>query len=286
MVSKTQVDDKLEDYKGKKLTQSLINSIHTIFLVLRLKFSETDEPKSSHFIYMKKYRSEKKTQDKPVGKTLLVLNIPPYATESAIKRVFSEATGEVERVRLMDSLKNEHKSLYQIHSEFFTNPLPSKFLIGFVIFKKSASLDSVWKLEELPPLSTEEHPILTGVAKYIAEYNKRTVDTEAMQTEINFYMQHYDKVKTAEESKEDGADDDGWVTVGKKGNNPGFQQNEAVISKLETKVQAQKKKNIKNFYSFEFRDGKKQELMDLRRRYEDDKARLNSMKQNRKFRPY
>lgn len=256
------------------------------FLVLRLKFSDSDELNSSHCIYMKKYRSEKKTQEKPVGKTLLVLNIPPYATESAIKRVFSEATGDVERVTLFDSFKNEHKSLYQVHSEFFSNPLPSKFLIAYVVFKKSSSLDNIWKLDQLPPLSTDEHPILTGVAKYIEEYNKRTIDTDAMQTEINLYMQHYDKVKNGEESKEDEADDDGWVTVGKKGNNPGFQQNEKVISKLETKVQAQKKRNIKNFYSFEFRDGKKQELMDLRRRYEDDKARLNSMKQNRKFKPY
>lgn len=232
---------------------------------------------------MKKYRSQKKSPEKPVGKTLLVLNIPPYATESAIKRVFTEAVGEVEKVILIDSFKNEHKSLYQIHSEFFKDPLPSKFLIGFIVFKKSTSLDAVWRLEELPPLSTQEHPILTGLAKWTAEYNSRTIDTEAMQNEINFYMQHYDKVKAANEIN-DGVDDDGWTTVGKK--TSGFQQNEKVINKLETKLKTQKKKNLKNFYTFEFRESKKQHLLELRKRFEDDKAKLNSLKQNRKFKPY
>lgn len=238
--------------------------------------------KSSHQIYLKKYRSEKKTQEKPVGKTLQILNIPPYATESAIRRIFSEV-GEVERVSLIENYKNEHKSLYKIPSVFFKDPLPSKFLIGFVVFKKSSSLDAVWKIEALPALSTEEYPILTGIEKWTSELNERIIDTDAMQQEINLYIQHYDKVKAAEEEKANGEDDDGWITVGKKG---GFQQNETVIGKLEKKYDSQKKKNIKNFYSFEFRESKKQQLMELRKKFEEDKVKLNLLKQNRKFKPY
>lgn len=238
---------------------------------------------------MQKYRSAKKSLDKPVGKTLQILNIPPYATESAIKRIFNETVGEVDRVNLFDSHKNEHKSLYQINSEYFKDRLPFKFLIGFVIFKKASSLDAVFRLESLPPLSTKDDPILTGVAKWTQEYNKANcVDVEAMQNEINLYMQHYDKIKAAESAQQNDGDDDGWVTVGKKGNIQGFSQHENVIGKLEKKIETQRKKtkNMKNFYSFELREGKKRHILELRKKFEEDRAKLNSMKQNRKFKPY
>ena len=38
MVSKTHIDDKLEDYKGKKLIQSINNSINAIFQFFGLNF--------------------------------------------------------------------------------------------------------------------------------------------------------------------------------------------------------------------------------------------------------
>lgn len=236
---------------------------------------------------MKKHRSDKKSSDKPVGKTLVVLNIPPYATEEAIARVFSCA-GQVEKVSLIESYQNENKTKYQIKSEIFNEPRPFKFQIGFIVFKKSESLDLIFRLSELPPLSTDEHPVLTGVAKYTAQYNKRMIDYEVMHTEIEEYMKHYDKVKKAADEQQVDDDDDGWVTVGKKGNVAGFKQKESVISKLEQKLQNQRKKakNLTNFYSFELRESKKQQLMDLRRKFEDDKLKMNSMRQNRKFKPY
>lgn len=253
-----------------------------------MKFEEADDIETSHCVYLHKYRSEKKYSDKPVGKTLTVLNIPPYATEEAIERVFGIA-GQIEKVTLIDSHKNEHKTKYQIKSDFFNEPRPFKFQIAFIVFKKSESLDLIFRCKELPPLSTTENPVLTGIAKWTDQYNKRTVNVEDMQKEIDEYMKHYDKVKKAEAMQDDEeGDDDGWVTVGKKGNNAGFKQKESVISKLEKKLQDQRKKtkSLTNFYSFELRESKKQQLMDLRKKFDDDKTKMNSMRQNRKFKPY
>lgn len=290
MTEDATANDKLEEYKGNQKLKVIIDFIlkYIFVLVLPLKFSETSSVSASHSVYMKKHRSEKKTADKPVGKTLVVLNIPPYATEDAITRVFSCA-GEVDKVTLIDSYQNEQNTKYQVKSEIFNEPRPFKFQIGFVVFKKSESLDLVFRLSELPPLSTKEHPVLTGVAKYTEQYNKRMVDKEEMQKDVDLYMKHYDKVKKAADTQVDDDDgDDGWVTVGKKGNNAGFKQKESVISKLEQKLQNQRKKakNLTNFYSFELRESKKQQLMDLRRKFEDDKLKMNSMRQNRKFKPY
>lgn len=252
---------------------------------MALNFNESDV--SSHSVFIRKYRSDKKSSDKPVGKTLTVLNIPPIATEESIARVFSVA-GPIENITMIDSYKNEHTTKYQIRSEFFNEPRPFKFQIAFIVFKKSESLDIILRSSELPPLNSKEHPILTGIAKWTAEYNKRVTNVNEMQTEIDEYMKHYDKIKKAEETQDDEADDDGWTTVGKKGQNAGFKQKQSVISKLEEKIQSQKKKqkNLTNFYSFEFRDSKKQQLVELRKKFDEDKFKMQSMKHTRKFKPY
>jgi ribosomal RNA-processing protein 7 len=252
-----------------------------------LKFSSKDDTNSSHMVYLKKYRSEKKSLEKPIGKTLVVYNIPPYATQDSISRVFSTA-GPIEKLTLTDCHQNEKKTKYQIPSQYFNDPLPFKFLIAFVVYKKSSSLDAALKFEKLPALSTEEDPVLTGVAKWTAEYNKRSIDTEDMQKEIDEYMKHYDKVKKAEEMQENAEDDEGWVTVGKKGHNAGFSQNEVIVNKLEQKLASQRKKakHLKNFYAFEFKDNKKKQLIELRRKFEEDKDKMNAMRLNRKFKPY
>lgn len=251
-----------------------------------MRFDESDDVSSAHSIFIRKYRSEKKSSDKPIGKTLQVLNIPPYANEETLTRVFSVA-GAVQKVTLIDSYKNEQQSKYQIKSQFFNEPLPFKFKIGFIVFSKSESLDVIFRLNELPALNCEGQTLLTGVAKWTDQYNNRMIDTTAMQTEIDEYMKVYDKLKQAGEVEGE-ADDDGWITVGKKGQNAGFKQKESVISKLEQKIRDQKKKakNLTNFYSFELRESKKQQLMELRRKFEEDKLKMNSMKQNRKFKPY
>lgn len=289
MASTATTNDKLEEYKSKLTNYILVLLTQQyLILALQLKFSESEDVKSAHFVFLQKYRSEKKSSDKPVGKTLAVLNIPPYATEESIERVFSIA-GQVEKVTLIDSYKNEHKTKYQVKSELFNESQPFKFQIAFIVFKKSESLDLIFRCKELPPLSTAANPVLTGIAKWTEQYNKRTVNVEEMQNEINEYMKHYDKVKKAEEMQDgEEVDDDGWVTVGKKGNNAGFKQKESVVSKLEKKLHDQRKKtkNLSNFYSFELRESKKQQLMDLRKKFDDDKTKMHSMKQNRKFKPY
>lgn len=235
---------------------------------------------------MKKHRSDKKSADKPAGKTLTVLNIPPYSTEESIARVFAVA-GEVANVQLVTSYSNDYNSKYQVPSKFFNDTRPFKFLIGFVAYKKSESLDLILRVDELPPLNSETQPVVTGIAKWTEEYNKRSVDTAEMQNEIDEYMQHYDKAKRTLE-KQEGEGDDGWVTVGKRGHNAGFKQKQSVINRLEQKIENQKKKakSLTSFYSFELRDSKKQQLMDLRKKFENDKTKMNLMRQNRKFKPY
>lgn len=280
--------NELNEYKSKFLLvhQSIIFIINFSISALPLKFNKTDTV--FHHIFLKKFRSDKKSAARPIGKTLNVLNIPPFATEESIKNVFS-IVGPVQSVKLIDSIENDGKDKYEVKTAYFNDRPASKFQIGFVVFKKSESLDLVFRLKELPPLNSSDLPLLTGVAKWTAEYNQRTIDTVAMQAEIDQYLQHYDKVKKAEaEGVEDEEDEEGWTTVTRTGHNSGFKQKESVINKLEQKILDKKKqtKQLTNFYTFEMRENKKQHFIDLKKKYQDDRFKMDSLKQTRRFKPF
>jgi ribosomal RNA-processing protein 7 len=228
---------------------------------------------------MKKFRSEKPTLDKPAGRTLHILNIPPYADESSLKAVF-EVVGKVDRVTLFDSYESKNNK-YKSESVIFKDEISSKFKIAYLVFRKSDSIDLLMKLKELPPLNSADHKVLTGIDKWVQQNNERFVDADIMQAEIDAYMKNYDKMKKAEEDQEEGADDDGWQTVSRKG----FKQKESVINRLEQKIQKQKiqAKNLKNFYTFELRESKRQHLFDLRKRFQEDKRKMETLRQTRRF---
>lgn len=231
---------------------------------------------------MKKFRSEKPSADKPAGRTVHILNIPPYADETSLKFVF-ESVGRVENVTLFDSYDSK-KDKYQAKSQIFKPEKSNKFKIAYLVFKKSDSVDSLMKIKALPPLNSAENKILTGIEKWTQENNDRFVDLEKVQAEIDAYMKNYDKVKRAEEIQEEGADDEGWVTVTRKGHQSGFKQKESVINKLQQKLQRTRK--LKNFYTFELRESKKQHLVELRRKFEEDKRKMETMRNTRRFKPF
>jgi len=50
---------------------------------------------------------------------------------------------------------------------------------------------------------------------------------------------------------------------------------------------AKKKKNeLLDFYRFQMRQSKREDIAELRRKFEEDKAKIEKMKALRKFRPY
>ena len=277
--------DQLEGFKGKLQLTVLKLRLIVCLLAIPIKFNETDNV--CHSLFIKKFRSEVPNEKRPAGKTLHILNIPPYVNEEALHRVFS-SIGTVHELELLEN--HTKKDKYVVPSKFFHSETSLKFKIAYVVFKKSNSVDSTMRLTKLPALNSESYPLLTGVAKWIQEHNNRIVDKEELQQEIKDYMVHYDKLKKSEEmnGKDEEADDDGWTTVGKTGHNAGFKQKESIINKLESKIQMKKKKDkqLTNFYTFERRENKKQELVDLRKRFSDDRRKMDTMRHTKRFNPF
>lgn len=242
-------------------------SLFCFLVELALKFDANS--KIYHHIFIKKHTVHKTDDSKPLGRTLFVLNIPPYATEDSVKHVFSVA-GVVQSVVLCEG--DDHG-----------------FKTGYIVFKKSSSLSRAWRLKKLPPLSSDEHPVLVGLQKYIRDYNNSIVDPAQLQKEVDTFMAEYDKKLEAEKQNAKGqnVDEDGWTVVTKKGRNPGLSRKESVESKIAQKLQKkQKKKRLENFYTFQVRESKMNHIVKLREKFEEDKKRIEAFKKSRKFKPF
>lgn len=129
------------------------------------------------------------------------------------------------------------------------------------------------------------------MAKWKQQLNEKfPINDEELQNDIDTYMSNYDSSevkKTEMEKVLTGADDDGWVTVGKKGINAGFEQKESVVNRLQAKIEkGKKKKELVNFYSFQIRESKMKKIINLRRKFDQDKQKIEDIKKTRRFRPF
>lgn len=236
------------------------------FLAIPLEFDCNS--RKCHNILIKEHAVRKQDDDKPFGRTLFVLNIPPYATKSSLKRVFS-AAGAVESVILCTEEGHGFKT-------------------GYIVFTKPSSLINALSLTKLPPLSTNKYRIRVGLKKYIREYNQTIVDPAVLQKEIDTFMLKFDaEEEEKRNAKEQEVDEEGWTVVTKKGKNPGLSRKESVQNKITEKLQKKKEKyKTQNFYKFQIRESKMNHIVQLREKFEEDKKRIEAFKKSRKFKPF
>lgn len=232
------------------------------------------ESTDKHQLFFKEHSIRKQEPEYPKGRTLFVLNIPPYAETAALKHVFSELCGNVSQV---------------------TFTTPTGFKTGYVVFEKEFALDRALELSpECTIILNPEYRYLTGLMKWCKEYNESICDESALKKEIEDYMNEYDKriadrIAREKAAEEEAAAGDGWVTVTgrKKRGQFALARKESTILKVQNKEEHKnKKKQLLNFYTFQIREAKKQNLAELRKKFELDKKRLQELKTKRTFRPF
>lgn len=164
------------------------------------------------------------------------------------------------------------------------------FKNGYIVFEKSAHLLKAMQLTSLEPLSTVENPILCGVKKWAKEYNSNIFDINELQKEVNKNIEEFDKKMEMQKKKEQQGketDADGWTLVTKASRNPGLARKKSLENKIKDKIESnKKKKELTNFYTFQIRQSKMKHLANLRKKFEEDKKKIETLKQARRFRPY
>ncbi|NXU47485.1 RRP7A protein, partial [Turnix velox] len=260
------------------------------YTALAVKFGERQ--RSPHYLLVKEHQvREGAGAGYPPHRTLFVLNVPPYCSPDALSRLFS-CCGHVQSVDMCEKPGPGDKK-EKLASKFFGHKSVTGFRVAYIVFRKPSGIQAAKALSQKDPLliSTEKHPVKTGISKWIANYVASVVDCEELKAEVDAYMQDYDK-KIAEEeakaAKEEGVpDEEGWVKVTRKGRKPGLPRTEAAnLRLLEKEKQKRARKELLNFYAWQHRETKREHIAQLRKKFEEDKQRIALMRAQRKFRPY
>ncbi|KAF4519350.1 hypothetical protein B566_EDAN011356 [Ephemera danica] len=245
-----------------------------------------------HWLYCKEHSVREKHVGKPAGRTLFIINVPPYYTEKCMNKLFNQY-GTVTAVYFhknpTSSLPPEETSkIFHVHQTI------KGFKVAYVVFDSPSCVSAIQKLNWSEPAvvwdaADKDAPI--AIDRWKAEYDARIPDVEELQAEIDSFMEKHDKQVSEEERKlketEGQPDDEGWITVTRRGNKPGFARKESVEQRVLAKESKKKaNKELKNFYQFQIRESKMNNLAELRHKFEEDKKKIAQLRQARKFRPY
>ncbi|XP_058812721.1 ribosomal RNA-processing protein 7 homolog A [Topomyia yanbarensis] len=244
------------------------------FTDIPLKYDSQDT--AFHYVLVRENVSKASNKLKPAGRTLFVLNVPPYATSESLKTAFS-STGAVSSIIVQEKPSEECDTI--------TEPI-SRFKVCYVVYEQSSSLRKLLKSRKLNALNADGK-LLTGIDKWTKEYQERIPDPVELQREINEYMAGYDRNMSEQKAQQETVpDDEGWVTVSKANANT-FSQREATVNKLEEKIsKGRKQKELKNFYTFQIREAKKDDIVSLRKKYDRDLKKMQQVKKTKRFKPY
>jgi len=173
-----------------------------------------------------------------------------------------------------------------------------------LLFKKRSSLKSALKAD-----GKVYEPILQncsqkwGIKDYLSPRSLKdiadpyllfNVDVSELKSHVDGYMRTFDEGEQLEiqeiNKKRKIKDDDGFIQVQsrKKLKRRMLATRGSSTNGLTAKEERKKKKKyeLTNFYRFQMKEEKKAKLLDLRKRFEEDKAKVATMKLNRKFKPF
>lgn len=262
--------------------------------VVDITFVHNDKEHSRQ-LFMQKHIAKRTTDDKPLGKTLFVVNIPPYINEPQLKSAFG-TDESIENIIIEENLDhiNENSISDSIHlsneSTYFRKTKQiDGFKVAFIVFKQTKSLEKALRLTKIKMPSNDTTALVTGIDKWMQNYMNSFVDEKLLQTEVDEYMLAFEEKEQEEreEARKTEVDDDGWTVVKRGKVGGGFQQKESVLKALEDKiVQGKKKKEFKNFYAFQIRQSKQRHIVSLRKRFEEDKLKISALKKARRFKPF
>ncbi|XP_054574624.1 ribosomal RNA-processing protein 7 homolog A-like [Eptesicus fuscus] len=213
----------------------------------------------------------------------------PWAIQECLARLLSPC-GPVQSVELQGKPELT-ESPKEPQSKFFhPKPVPG-FQVAYVVFQKPNGVSAALALKGPLLVSTESHPVKSGIHKWISDYTDSVLDPEALRVEVDTFMEAYDRKMAEEEAKakeEEGVpDDEGWVKVTRRGRRPVLPRTEAAsLRVLEREKRKRARKELLNFYAWQHRETKMEHLAQLRKKFEEDKQRIELMRAQRKPRPY
>ncbi|CAG8728319.1 314_t:CDS:2 [Acaulospora morrowiae] len=165
---------------------------------------------------------------------------------------------------------------------------------AYVIFESSEGLNNALNMSQKMRLWKSRHSILPlGLDKWIKEYKDLRCDPKELQKEVDEYMRKFEEAEQKRrqelEAKHNQPDEEGFITVtrtGRRNVNTDGTITVTAAKPEEVKDLKPKNKELVDFYRFQTRETKRNRLVDLRKKFEEDKQKIAKLKANRRFRPY
>lgn len=210
------------------------------------------------------------------GRTAYLVNLPPYASDQwlragleslgAIQHIVTGSTGLSNEERGDDSTDLSNKVNRTAH----------------VVFKTKEAMDQLLRMDvlEMPTPSNA-----SGLQAYVSKYRHNRPGLVAIKEMADRYMASFDQLETEDlrrrEELKNQVDDDGFQAVVNT-KKRGVTETKEVLARPAKK---QKAKELDNFYRFQTRERKRDQLKTLRERFEEDVLLVKKMKKANKFTP-
>ena len=261
-----------------------------------------NEKNGFRYLYAKRHRSKDVDEESSGNRILFVANVRGLrdrATETQriercdeIKDVFETSIGKVESV-----------TLSQLHGE--KSLQDSKVWCAKISFRDENALNVLFPADETKKRKKKKKKKMKKQSPFVlnrgqskkkqnnvctellVQHLKRYPDPEILKEETDRFVAAFEtreeQTRLAKERKQNEVDEDGFIMVSRK-----RQVRSAVMEANENRQKKKRKKNreLKNFYQWQVREAKRDQLKQLRDKFEEDKMRIAKLKAARKFRPY
>ncbi|KAI8367285.1 SSU rRNA processing protein [Blakeslea trispora] len=244
----------------------------------------TEDKSVRHYFYMRKHDSKSLIDENIRDRTLFLLNLPTDTTDRHIKKLF--------KGHPIDQITYKEQKVHQRElRRLFTSG--SSAHVVFSTDQDLVDVLNMHRVEKKWAREDEESEQPLGLGRYVLTYQLSRPNAHDLQKEVDSFMMKFkeDEYKKERETLErmNQMDDDGFTVVvrHKKAKTTDGSINVASISAdAADAYQPKKKKELVNFYRFQMREQKQNELSELRKRFEEDKVKIAKLKQSRKFKPY
>ncbi|GAB5354246.1 hypothetical protein AAMO2058_000103100 [Amorphochlora amoebiformis] len=234
------------------------------FSVLPLALGD-DESVGNRCLYFKKHHSPN-GQD---WETIFVTNIPCDLDLKNVSSIFSPY-GEVAGVEFLE---------YGASGVACSKPRCAR-----VSFEQQGVYSKLLELTSKGVRAPFEPPNLAcGMKRWLLDYKRERPDVSKLQIQVDRFMEAFDK-RVREEKNNLGVkevDEDGFELVKRKSRKLRGSTSQPGIRKKRLK-----KEPVVNFYKAQKRAQQQEKLALLRKKFEEDRAKIAEMRKGRKFKPY
>ncbi|QLL31201.1 hypothetical protein HG536_0B00620 [Torulaspora globosa] len=287
-----------------------VESMKNGFLVVPFMLPESkllkDDMAGYHYMFVRKHQTKLNKEQN----SLFIVNLPLLTNLESMRSAFKKICSQANTVsHIEDLLYNDEFGLQEVDLSALTSDLMktedssevrytprNTALLKFV---DEASVENCWnalrkycssKRAQIIEWQYQSPSIETFLNFY------KPIDIEHLKEDIYTHMKLFEqREQEAQEAVQSSiVDEDGFtLVVGKNTKSLNSIKKKILkknpLSKHETKIRtptAVDKKAKKDFYRFQIRERKKQEINELLRKFKDDQEKIKIMKAKKKFNPY